>query len=147
VALQLHDVRDAEAFANAIANRSQLELGPDDDEDLRQFLLVELWHLSVRYEPSRNRAFSTYAVAILKRRTVDWQRQRHGRTVWKFKDRTYIRRPVELVSLDDGVDHGLLGGAVGAGAGDPADSGDLGLAGVLRDGDRTRARDLEILGL
>ena len=95
MALQLHDVRDSEAFVAAIANRSQLELGPDDDEDLRQFLLTELWHLGVRYEPSRNRAFSAYAVAILKRRAVDWQRQRFGRTVWKFKDRVYERPRVE----------------------------------------------------
>ena len=83
MALQLYDVRDAEAFVAAIANRSQLGVGPDDSEDLRQYLLTELWVLSTRYEPGGVN-FSAWAIATLRLRVIDWQRQRFGRRRWKF---------------------------------------------------------------
>lgn len=76
MALQLHDLRDAEAFVAAIANRSELDLSWSDREDLEQFLLETCWELSLRYDPTQNRSFSAFAVAILKRRVFDWQRSR-----------------------------------------------------------------------
>ena len=148
MALQLHDVRDAEAFVAAIANRSQLELGPDDDEDLRQYLLAELWLLSVRYEPSRNRAFSAYAVAILRRRAVDWQRQRHGERSGSSKIASTNGRH------DPSSSHSTTATIVAhweglstRGAALMRQVGILRLAGILREGDRQRTRDLDTLGL
>ena len=150
MALQLHDVHDAEGFAAAIANRSRLNLSPDDREDLRQFLLISLWELSLRYErgdpryPSR---FGSYASGILQRRVVDWARSKWGRTTWQFKDHTHERKRPELVSLDDGDDHGRLGGLVDAGDGDHALGWDSALGGLLRNADRQEVADTRTLGL
>jgi hypothetical protein len=141
--LRLHDVDDGVRFAGAIANRSRLELSYHDAEDLRQYLVTELWLLSTRYDPAVSSiSFSTWAGTTLRLRVVDWQRQRFGRTKWSFAGRTYERPRPNLVPLDARLDD-----ALGAGAGDPADGGDLGLARVLDGGDRQRLRDLETLGL
>jgi DNA-directed RNA polymerase specialized sigma24 family protein len=145
--LALHDVNDAEAFAAAIANRSRLTLSRDDREDLVQFLLVELWKLSLRYDrgdPKFPPRFGVYATGILQRRVVDWSRSRWGRTKWQFADRTYERKRPELVSLD-GDDRDRLGGLVTEGDGDHAPGWDSGLAGLLGEGDRQRDADLETL--
>jgi hypothetical protein len=62
--LSLWDVDDAVAFTAAIANRSGLNLSWSDREDLEQYLLVEIWRLSLRYErgdPQFPPRFSVYA--------------------------------------------------------------------------------------
>jgi hypothetical protein len=141
--LRLFDVADGVRFAGAIANRSRLELGYHDAEDLRQFLVTELWLLSLRYDPAASSvSFSTWAGTTLRLRVTDWQRQRFGRTRWSFFGHTYERPRPSLVPFDARLDD-----ALSAGASDPADRSDLGLAGVLHGGDRQRIRDLETLGL
>jgi hypothetical protein len=142
--LRLHDVDDGEKFAGAIASRSRLELSYHDAEDLRQFLVAELWLLSLRYDPAASSvSFSTWAGTTLRLRVTDWTRQRFGRTKWKWADGTSYERPrPSLVPFDARLDD-----ALSSGAGDPADSGDFGLAGLLSSRDRQRARDLEALGL
>jgi DNA-directed RNA polymerase specialized sigma24 family protein len=112
--LELHDVDNAEGFVSAIVGRSGLSLSWDDREDLKQFLLIEAWELSLRYHPGVVRkGFSTWAGIILRRRVVDWQRKRLGRTIWRFKGRVHTRPQVKLVSLnDDDSDLDSLGAAV-----------------------------------
>lgn len=87
---------------------------------------------------------SAYADQRLRLRLVEWKRARF-RTRWKFKDRVYERPRPQLVPLDY-LDR--LDAALAARSGDPADSGDSALGGLLDDGDRQRAaRDLDTLGL
>jgi hypothetical protein len=66
----------------------------------------------------------------------------YGRTRWVWRDHIYERKRPVVVSLDAG-----LVVVESAGPGDFEGGGDLGLAGILGDGDRQRARDLETLGL
>jgi sigma-70-like protein len=140
--LRLHDVDDGVRFAGAIAARSRLKLSYHDAEDLRQYLVTELWLLSTRYDPASSVSFSTFAGTTLRLRVTDWQRQRFGRTKWKFAGHTYERPRPSLVPFDAELD-----GALASGTGDPADGGDLELAGVLGAGDCQRARDFATLGL
>jgi hypothetical protein len=142
--LRLHDVDDGVRFVGAIANRSRLDLSYHDAEDLRQYLVTELWLLSTRYDPAASGiSFSTWAGTTLRLRVTDWQRQRFGRTKWKWADGTSYERPrPSVVPFDARLD-----GALSSGAGDPADGGDLSLRGVLDGGDRQRLQDLETLGL
>jgi DNA-directed RNA polymerase specialized sigma subunit len=112
--LELHDVRDGYAFVERIVQRSGLELGYHDREDLGQWLVVELWQLSLVYEPGSSVSFSNFATRHLRRRVIDWQRQRFGRTRWQFKGRLHERRLPELVSLDaDDSERGRLEQSVG----------------------------------
>jgi Sigma-70 region 2 len=133
--LQLHDVRDAAAFVAAITRRGSLKLSFHDREDLEQYLLVELWKLSERYEPG-GVSFSTMAGATLRKRVVDWQRSKLGRTKWQFAGgKTYERERPQVVSLDSpGVDR--LDTTVGRSG---LDDGAPGVAAELR-GLQARAR-------
>lgn len=100
--LPLHDIDDAERFVSAIAGRSGLTLSWDDRADLEQYLLVECWQLSLRYDGAQGSRFSSYARNLLQRRTVDWIRKRNGRTRWQFANgRVHERKRPELVSLDN----------------------------------------------
>jgi hypothetical protein len=147
VPLALHDVDDAERFVGAVVNRSGLELSWADREDLQQFLLTTAWEISLAYEPEGSSVtFSSFCGTILRRRVVDWQRARHGRTVWKFKDRIYERPRIELVAFDDSA-RDRLERTQPEGVGDRAIGGDLSDAGLLECGDRQRARDYALLGL
>ena len=72
--LRLHDVDDAEAFCTAIVTRSGLSLSWSDREDLEQFLVVQMWELSLRYDrgdPQYPPRFAAYATNILRKRVVD----------------------------------------------------------------------------
>jgi DNA-directed RNA polymerase specialized sigma24 family protein len=130
--LQLHDIDDAERFVGAIVSRSGFSLSFHDREALGEYLLVECWQLSLRYQAG-GISFSTWAGNTLRRRSVDWVRQRNGRTVWRFGDgRVHARQLPSFVPLD-GLDD-----ALGAGSGDPADSGDSDLGRVATTGDRQR---------
>jgi DNA-directed RNA polymerase specialized sigma24 family protein len=144
--LSLHDVDDAAKFVASIATRSNLRLSYHDQEDLHQYLLVEAWKLSVQEPRPWRTSFSGWVTPLLRLRIVDWQRQRNGRTVWKFANHTYERERPQLLSLDDPErDH--LGAALAASTSDPAASGDTSLAWLVGAGDRTRAQDYEALGL
>jgi DNA-directed RNA polymerase specialized sigma24 family protein len=125
--LKLFDIDDAARFVGAIATRTTFRLTFHDREDLEQFLLVELWRLSERYEPG-GISFSTLAGTTLRRRLVDWQRSRFGRTKWQFADHVYERPRVELVSLDD-PERDPLGPSL---AGRGVDNAEPGLAADLR---------------
>jgi hypothetical protein len=138
--LKLHDVEDAERFVGAIVTRSGLVLSWSDREDLEQFLLVQAWELSLRYEAG-GISFSSFAGTTLRLRLVDWQRQRNGRTRWVFRDRVYERPRATLVSLDE------LDEPLATGSGDPAADSSPDLERLLTTGDRQRAEDLWTLGL
>ena len=105
----LAGIEDVEAFTGRIVERSGLRLSTDDREQLHVYLIEECWELSLKRNPERG-AFSVWVGYALRRRAVDWQRTRFGRTRWVFKDRIYERPRVELVSLDaDGGDSELDG--------------------------------------
>jgi hypothetical protein len=141
----LHDIDDAERFVGAIVSRSGFSLSFHDREELGEYLLVECWQLSLRYDrgdPQFPPRFSVHATNILRRRLVDWQRAKHGRTIWRFGDGRVHERQLPSFLPFDGLDD-----ALGAGEGDPADGGDSDLGRVATTGDRQRARDLWTLGL
>ena len=142
--LTLYDVDDAFGLANGIVNRSGLHLSWHDREELVAYLAETAWILSLSYD-SRRGPFSTFASIRLRQRTTDWMRQRRGRTVWKFKDRTYIRPRVDLVSLNGDGDS--LAESLAAIDRDLEDGGGPACSGLLADRDRTRARDLALLDL
>lgn len=108
----LHDVRDVEALCGRLIQQSAPnDLSHHDREDLLTYLIESCWELSRRYEQgSMRQGFSIWATVTLRRRIVDWQRSRNGRTKWAFADRVYERPIPELVSLDDredGADHSI----------------------------------------
>jgi DNA-directed RNA polymerase specialized sigma24 family protein len=144
--LALHDVDDVAGFVGAIVSRSGLDLSWSDREDLEQTLQIVAWEISLKFEPGRTVTFSTFAGTILRRRVIDWQRARNGRTVWKFKTHTYIRERPQFVPFDDSA-RDRLEQSQPEGAGDRTDSGDFGLPGLFEGGDRQPARDLALLGL
>jgi hypothetical protein len=109
----LFDIDDVELFCWAIVARSKLTLTDADREDLVVYLVETCWELSLRYNDQSPKGFSAGARAILAHRVVDWQRIRFGRTRAQFKDRSYERPPVLLVSLDD-PDHDHLGTSLAA---------------------------------
>jgi hypothetical protein len=105
------------------------------------------WRLSLRFEPG-GISFSTYAGTTLRKRLVDWQRQRFRRTRYVFTDHVVERKLPELVSLDaDGPDRASLAATLGTRGGDPAADCDPDLARLLGAGSSARARDYEALGL
>lgn len=138
----LHDIDDVEALLSKAVSRSRYAVGlrRDERDDLVTYLLEYAWKLSEKFDPERG-SFATFLFACRGRAIADFHRSRY-RTVWKFRDSTYIRPRPELVPLDDA----RLDEAVAEGAGDFADGSDIGLAGVLDAGDRQRARDVELLG-
>jgi Sigma-70 region 2 len=149
--LSLWDIDDCVAFVATIVNRSGLELSWSDREDLEQNLLVVAWEISLKFEAGRGVKFSTYAGNTLRRRVVDWQRGKLGRSKWQFRKpdgsiRTYERQPPSFVSIDDQFDADSLGNALAASRGDvEADRLENG-GGLFGDRDQRRARDLEALG-
>jgi hypothetical protein len=106
----LHDVRDVESFTGQIVERSGLRLSVSDREELHVYLIEECWLLSRRYDGSGGSRFAAWAKTTLGLRCIDWQRQRYGRTRWKFAGYTYERGRPQLVSLDaDDPEHYQLG--------------------------------------
>ena len=101
--LELHDVRDAERLAAWVIQRSGLGLDREDREDLQQTLLLAVWQLSLQFDVAAGKPFGPFATTVLRRRLVDWQRQRFGRTRWQFKGSVYERPRPEFVPLDDSV--------------------------------------------
>jgi hypothetical protein len=102
----LHDLEDTEALCVWIIDRSGLELGYYEREDLLTFLIETAWELSERWDPPakyRNGGFAVWATSTLKRRVLDWQRGKY-RTKWQFRDRTYEREPPRFTVLEDRPD-------------------------------------------
>ncbi len=145
--LAVHDVRDLGRLVTSVISSSRVDLTWTEREDLDAYLLATAWELSTRYEPGGSVSFSTWATTTLKLRTIDFVRKERGRTRWAFAGgRVHERERPTFVSLD--AEHGdRLDAALAARGGDPADDCDPDLAGVLADGDRTRAGDLAALGI
>jgi hypothetical protein len=146
LALQLHDVQDAERFVSAIASKSGLALSYHDREDLQQWLLEQVWTLSLKYTPGRGSttSFAGWATTQLRLRVVDWQRARFGRTKWQFRDHVHERKRPTVVSLDYGdADRDRLGESDSTDGGDPATSGDTDGRWLHAERGRRRTRDLE----
>jgi DNA-directed RNA polymerase specialized sigma24 family protein len=143
----LHDVGDVEALLIRAVSRSRYADGlrPDERDDLVTYLFEFAWKLSQKFDPERG-SFAVFLYGAAQRRIIDWHRSRY-RTRWAFKDRVYERKLPEFVSLDHGDDGGQLGGTVDEGSGAHAPGWDSGLGGILREADRHRAADIEILGL
>jgi DNA-directed RNA polymerase specialized sigma24 family protein len=145
--LSLFDLHDVERLVGSvISGNKRLHLNPQQYESLTTYVIEEVWRCSLRYDPGRGTAFTTFAYETASRRVLDWLRLEFGRNKWQFADRTIERTQPELVSLD-GIESDRLDAAVAAGAGDPADDWSPGLEGLLECGDRQYARDLELLGL
>jgi DNA-directed RNA polymerase specialized sigma24 family protein len=145
--LQLHDIDDAERFVGTIVSRSGFSLSFHDREDLGEYLLVECWQLSLRYQAG-GISFSTWAGNTLRRRSVDWLRQQNGRTIWRFGDGRVHERPRrEFVSFDDANARDRLDEALAEGNGDSEADRDEALGGLLDARDREADRDYAILGL
>jgi hypothetical protein len=115
----LFDVRDVEALCAQVVQRSGLTLSYHEREDLLAYLLAVAWETSTRFEPGRIR-FSIFVTRTLRFRTVDWVRTYRGRSKWAFKDSTYERPRVQLVSLDapDSNEHQLVDTLAGSGLDD-----------------------------
>lgn len=96
--LTLHDIQDVEAFCTTILDKRGLHDHPDHD-DILAYLIATTWELSTTYEPHLA-SFSTYAGTALRNRLTDRARST-GRTIWKFRNRTYTRTLPTIVPLDD----------------------------------------------
>jgi hypothetical protein len=145
--LALHGIDDVEAFTAGIVQHSHFELSFHDRQELHAHLISECWRLSLVYRPGIIRGgFSLWAGTTLRKRLIDWERQRFGRTKWQFSDRTYERPRTEIVSLDD-PQRSQLVNALGTRTGDLEASWDETLRGLYAGRDRARARDLKTLGL
>jgi hypothetical protein len=147
--LTLHDVDDAEAFVGAIVSRCGFALSHHEREDLSAYLVASAWELSLRYDrgdPQYSPRFALYAKGILGRRAVDWNRKRLGRTVWKFKDRTYERPRRELVDIDAPHIRELVD-AVATWGSDSETDCDSPVRRLFDERDRYATRDYAALGL
>lgn len=114
----LREIRDVEAFVWAIVGRSKLQSSRDELQDLAAYLIAECWLLGERYEPGGIK-FSTWATTTLRLRTIDWMRQRRGRTRWAFAGHVHERERAPVDSLDDrrerGLDEPVTGGMLDRG--------------------------------
>jgi hypothetical protein len=126
---------DVEALCGKVVTLSRLELTYHEREDLLAYLIEECWELSLRYRPG-GIGFGAYANTTLKKRAIGWdQRIRRRRLKWQFKDRTYQRPSVDVVSLDqlDATQREVV-------MDNPSDS-DADLLRILRKGGRARTGD------
>ena len=96
--LRLHDINDVEAFCARIVERTNPTLSHHDREDLLAYLITTTWELSAKHQPTLGE-FSKWVGYKLSQRTVDWSRQRNGRTTWKFKGHTHHRPRPTIVSI------------------------------------------------
>lgn len=106
--VQLHDVRDAEAFVAAVAarilDRHNIRLGHHDREDLHAEGLEIMLQLARAYTPSHAAkrdewaTFSGYAAGMLPNRLMDVLRRRGSRPRRPDGSRGWV--PRNVVSLD-----------------------------------------------
>jgi len=71
--LVLHDLRDTEALAMRIVERSGFVLSYAEREELATYLIEVAWEISTVWKPGAA-SFSTYATTTLRRRAIDWRR-------------------------------------------------------------------------
>jgi DNA-directed RNA polymerase specialized sigma24 family protein len=140
--LVLHDLRDTEALAMRIVERSGFVLSYAEREELATYLIEVAWEISTVWRPGAA-SFSTYATTTLRRRAIDWKRQKSGRTTWRFKDRVHIRELPQLVSLDaDEAERDRLEQTLAADGGDSAADRDETRRRLDGERDQHRTRDL-----
>jgi hypothetical protein len=135
--LELHDIRDVEAFCTSIIRRRRLNIPVHDEEDLLAYLVETAWELSTTFQRTTV-SFSTYAGNTLRARLSDWQRTRYGRTRWTFSTHVYERKLPELVSTDTELGAALLDRTMDG----PADSA-APLLRLLAQGDSSPPPDLD----
>lgn len=139
--LTLHDIRDVEAHCTWIIQRSRITPQTADHEDLLAYLIATCWELSL--PPQRwHTSFNGWATPLLQLRTIDWYRQRHGRTRYQFSTHTYERPQPILLSLNDQLDQPHT-----TSPSDPEDLCDPDLQRILDPRNSTRTRDLQTLGI
>lgn len=156
--LKLHEIDDVTGFCAHIATlycaRSRTNLNAADYDDLIQYLTVECWRLSERFQPTTPKArFRPYAQSQLNYRCVDWLRTNthNKRTKWQWSGgKVYERERVVLVSIDkplhgDNDDSGTLADTLVGSAGDLAADRGSALDWLVRAGDSETHRDLAIL--
>jgi hypothetical protein len=93
-------ITDVERFCGRVVKQSRLRLSAQDEEEFHTHLIESAWELSLKHDPARG-AFSVWVGYALRRRAVDWQRTKFGRTRWKFAGRIHERPRTQVVSLDD----------------------------------------------
>jgi len=149
--LALHDVADAEGLCRKVLDeqlrKTHAHLEPLDFEDAVSFLIARAYELSLRYDPSRGLAFSTYCYRILRLRVVDWYRATYGDARFgKQEIRESVHRPAYLDAPVDGhADAASLGETLPAGTGDPAADRLAALGGLLGGGDCQTGEDTKII--
>jgi DNA-directed RNA polymerase specialized sigma24 family protein len=96
------------------------------------------------FDPSRGHiSFSTLLYGTAQRRIIDWIRKEYGRSRWQFAGRVHVRVQPELVSLDDD----RLDASLATQPGDSPSDRFSAFGRMETDRDRSRARDLETLGI
>jgi hypothetical protein len=152
--LELHGV-DVEAVARRAVYKQFQRLGawlsPDECDDAPSFVISEVWRASLDFDESRG-SFSARASSIASARTIDWLRQRLGRSKWVWSTHAYEREQPLVVSLDAPAssDNGdiRLGDVIAERAGDrETDRDALSARDLLDERARHRARDYDELGL
>jgi len=119
-------------------------------EDLHAYLIAECWELHRRWNRDATPSFKQYASYVLRLRVVDHCRKERGRSKWVFGNGySHERERPRVLSLDAPAEPGgdPLGEFVAARTGDPEDDCDSAFGGLLEDGDRKLAGDLDALRL
>jgi DNA-directed RNA polymerase specialized sigma24 family protein len=135
-AFALHDVDDVEGLARRALGDQLRSMGAHlsghEHEDAVTFLIETTWEASLRFDPSRSSSFSKFSYQLCRRRTIDFIRQRNGRTKWQFSSWTHTRTRPDILSLNAPLD-GELGSAFGRGQENFADDRSPDLLRVLLD--------------
>ncbi len=148
--LELHGVDVEKLAAKAVdawLRNHRSHLPEADREDLLAYVVGELWRSSLKYNPDKGPAFSTYGYRLAGARIVDWYRLKLGRSKWSFGDgSSYTRERQQPLSLDAQSQNGdSLGDDLAAGAGDGEEDRGAFVAGLEDSGDGSRDRDHALL--
>ena len=159
--LILHGV-DVEQLCEQVERRFLRRTGTTlsyhDALDLRAYLLAEAWRLAEGFDSTRDKRGEagciTYLDRVLSGRLVDWVRVRagDGRYPNLLEAKRRVSQPLSFdAPIGDGnVGDGdnrteVLGAVIPDRASDPADRGSPACAGLLAEGDRSFARDRELV--
>jgi len=148
--LALFDVTDVEALCRKVIDvqlrKTHAHLRPNDFDDAVAFLVGTAYELSLRYDPSRDIAFSTYCWRILRLRIVDFYRTRFSDRRFGGDDKAAVDFPHSLDAPADGhADGDSLGSTLSSGTGDPAADSFAGSLRALGGGNRQTAEDKAII--
>jgi len=146
----MHDVDDLEGLCRKVIDvqlrKTHAHLRPADFDDCVAFLIQAAFELSLRYDPSRGLAFSTYCWRILRLRIVDYYRARFSDQRFGGEEKRNVDFAVSLDAAADGsVDGDPLGATLPGGTGDFAPDSPTDLLRVLEGGRRTTLEDKVIV--